>query len=196
MTSVLFDQITILIVVGNSIVLSLYGDLFANSQDSLENANDAFTYLFLCEFIMKFIGLGFIEYFSDVTNYLDLIVVICGLIDIQLRTVFPTNTRSINQQRVMNISLIKGIRIFRVLRIIRLLRNMKTMRRIMYGIYDSLLKIFSVLILLVIFLLIYMNFGMSVLKGSLSLSEHLNAFYLVFQVLSIENWNSVLYELS
>jgi hypothetical protein len=142
---------------------------------------------------MKLIGLGIIGYFSDITNYLDLIVVICGLVDIELRKLYPT-TGSIKQQRVVNISLIKGIRIFRVLRIIRLLRNMKTMRRIMYGIYDSVLKIIYVLLLLVIFLLIYMNFGMSVLKGGVELSEHLNAFYLVFQILSIENWNSILYE--
>lgn len=134
-------------------------------------------------------GLGITEYFSDVTNYLDLLVVGCGLIDIEIRNYYPSSNGSTSN------SAIKSIKIFRVLRIMRLSRNMKTMRRIMTGIYDSLLKILYVLILLVVFILIYMILGMSLLKEDSLFSKHLNAFYIVFQILTVENWNSILYEL-
>ena len=144
---------------------------------------------------MKIVALGVIEYFSDISNYIDLVVVICGVLDIELRRLYPTTGLTITQQKVVNISLIKGIRIFRVLRIVRLLRTMRTMRKIMQGIFRSLMKIIYVFLLLILFILIYMIFGMSILKGDPNLNSHINSFYLVFQILTTEAWNIALYKL-
>ncbi len=193
-TSSLFYYVLILIVIANSVVLSLYGDVMIERQSELESLNDIFTYLFLVEFLLKLIGLGITEYLTDNSNYIDMMVVISGLIDIELRNIYPQNKQS--QSYYGNIPVIKIIKIFQVLRILKILKNMTIMRNILIGIYDSLVKIFYVFVLLTVFILIYMILGMSVIKESESLSEHLNAFYLVFQILTIENWNSALYELS
>ena len=142
------------IVIGNSIVLSLFGNTFPETTN-LDLANDIFTYLFLVEFSMKLMGFGVSEYFSDISNYLDLIVVVSGLIDIELRN-FYMDWLSNHPNPFA-----KFIRILRVIRIMRLLRNMKAMRRILHGIYNSLLKIIYVLSLLILFILIYMILGMS-----------------------------------
>ena len=193
-TSSIFYYILILIVIANSIVLSLHGDVMIERQSQLESLNDIFTYLFLVEFLLKIIGLGITEYLTDISNYIDMMVVISGLIDIELRRIYPQSKQS--QSHYGNIPVMKIIKIFQVLRILKILKNMKIMRNILIGIYESLVKIFYVFVLLTVFILIYMILGMSVIKESESLSEHLNAFYLVFQILTIENWNSALYELS
>ena len=174
------------LVIGNSIVLSLYGNILSNDeQKKLNSINDIFTFCFLFELIIKIMALGVIEYFSDISNHLDIIVVICGLIDIEISTYFK-DTKS---------NAIKSIKIFRVLRILRLFKNIKTMKRILHGIVGSLSKIIYVLIILVLFILIYMILGMSLILNDNLLRGHLNAFYLVFQILSIENWNSILYQI-
>ena len=176
-----FEYLIITVVITNSIVLSLSGNLLSkDKQSGLELTNDLFTYIFLAEFSMKIIGLGLLEYFSDITNYFDLIVVVCGLVDIELRKILEKNQIGktlIQQERiVLNFSIVKVIRIFRVLRLLRLLRGMKTMKRVMQGIYNSLEKIMYVLILLIIFIFIYMILGMSLIKGSVTLSDHINSF--------------------
>ena len=194
-TSSIFYYILILIVISNSIVLSLHGDIMIERQSQLESANDVFTYLFLAEFLLKIIGLGITQYLTDISNYIDMMVVISGLIDIELRSIYPSSM-IVSQNIQGNVPIMKMIKIFQVLRILKILKNMNIMRNILLGIYESLVKIFYVFVLLTVFILIYMILGISVIKESESLSEHLNAFYLVFQILTIENWNSSLYELS
>jgi Ion transport protein len=188
-----FEFFVFLIVTANSVILSFSGNLFDESYGStFELINDIFTYTFLLEFIVKIIGIGIKEYYFDITNFVDFSVLVIGFTDIYLRV---NSDISSSQIMSMNLAVVRVLRIFRIFRVLRLLRNIQAMRTIMKGLYQSLINIIYVMLFLVIFIFIFMNLGMSLFKESTLFSNHLNTFYTVFSVLSIENWNATLYVL-
>ncbi len=88
--------------------------------------------------------------------------------------------------------IIKIFRICRVFRLAKVLKRVKTMRSIINGISRSISNILYTVCLLFLFIIIYILLGMSLLNDIEDLKTFLNAFYIVFQVLTMENWNFLL----
>ena len=89
--------------------------------------------------------------------------------------------------------ILKIFRIFRVFRIAKVLRKVKAMRNIINGINKSISNIMYTIGLLLLFIIIFLLLGMSLLKVIPDFGQFLNTFYIVFQALTVENYNGTIY---
>ena len=98
-----------LVIILNSIVLLItdYGDR-ENKTDynmELEQIGKVFNYIFILEFVLKVIAMGFImhpkSYIRDPWNWIDFIVVITGLIELFVGTQGAQSVRSLRVLRVL-----------------------------------------------------------------------------------------------
>ena len=150
--------------------------------------NLVFTIIFCVEMGLKLIGLSVIGYFLDPMNYLDGAVVILSIIEI---TVFNTGNNAISAFRTVRI-----FRTFRVLRVARLLRSLKSMHQIISVIGRSLGAFAYLAILLFLFMFIYALLGLQLfgnIQNSIFFSDFLSAIVSAFQIMTLENWQELLY---
>jgi hypothetical protein len=128
-------------------------------------------------------------------NYIDALVVILSIIE--LLFLGGSNT-SISAFRTIRI-----FRTFRVLRVARLFRYLKSMAKIIRIVGNSISDFAFIALLLLLFSCIFALLGMQIFGGKFDFPEgkpRANfddfhwAFVTVFQVLTLENWNVVLYD--
>ncbi len=184
-----------LMVVLNTIVLSLnhYG-IDPEMEEGLNSLNYAFTMLFVAETALKVIGLGIRGYFKDRLHLFDSSIVIFSLIELMLtgsKTVFSA------------FRAIRILKTFRVLRVARLFRYLQPLARILKVIGASISKIIYLALLLLLFIVIFALVGMEIFGGKFNFEEgnsrsnfdtFYNSFITVFQILTMENWQIVLYD--
>ena len=182
-------------VILNTIVLSIdhYG-ISSELSNALSTINTCFTYIFLVEMTVKLLAKGVRNYFKDYMNYFDAVVVVVSIIEL----IFLSGEKS----TLSAFRIIRVFRIFRVVRVARLFRYLQSMTLIMKVISGSLSKFIYIALLLLLFTVIYTLLGMQVFRGNFNFPEgkprsnfdsfH-NSFISTFQVLSIENWQSILY---
>ena len=190
-----FDYFIILVVCINAIFMALDGNLFTYEQiQNLNISNYVFNGIFIAEFILKFIGLGPIIYFSDAFTYLDVIIIVFAIVDMASPS---TNTDEIGKKQSLSSSLsfLRVFRIFRVLRLTKVLRRLKSMRLIIISIKKALVNVSYIVLILLMFILIFELLGMSLLNGNVNYQSFMSAFYITFQILTMENWNSIMYDL-
>lgn len=193
-------------------MMAIDGDNLAPADKvKIYTLNYLFNSVFILEFIVKVIGLGpisnlfhlltfkslthFSVYFSDTFNYLDTLIVVFSLVEIStdkyqninINPFIKTNSIDLSQ-----LSILKVFRIFRVFRLAKVLRRVKAMRNIIIGINRSISNILYTVALLFLFIIIYVLLGMSLLTNIEDMNSFINALYVVFQTLSMENWNFVL----
>ena len=191
-TSSIFDYFIILIVLSNTVILALDGNIFSpETTDIINRTNYYFNAVFIAEFLIKFVGLGPIVYFSDAFTFLDLFIIIFAIVDMTQEEPPTKNEININSKA----SIINVFKIFRVLRIAKILRKLKSMRVIIYSIKRSLANLSYIVIILLMVLFIFQLLGMTILNGNVRYQSFLIAFYTTFQILTTKNWNSILYEL-
>ena len=190
-----FHFLMIFCVILNTIVLSIdhYG-ISNELSNTLSIINTCFTYIFLVEMMVKLLAKGIRNYFKDYMNYFDAVVVIVSIIEL----IFVSGEKS----TLSAFRIIRVFRIFRVVRVARLFRYLQSMTLIMKVISGSLSKFIYIALLLLLFTVIYTLLGMQVFRGNFNFPEgkprsnfdsfH-NSFISTFQVLSIENWQSILY---
>eukprot|EP00347_Sterkiella_histriomuscorum_P003601 403363663 len=196
----IFENFMLLSVLINTIVLS--ADRYNISQDeeaTLITINNFFSALFIAEMCIKLFSNGVRKYLSDKLNYLDGIVVILSIVEIILN-------QSGNSSGTQKLSAFKTVRIFRtfrVLRVARLLRSLRSMQVIIGVIQRSVMSFVYIASLLLLFIFIFALLGMQIFGGQFKNHEFENsanydtfhdAFITVFQVLTIENWQTILYE--
>ena len=144
---------------------------------------------------LKILGLGINNYLRETMNYLDGAVVILSIVELA----FLSNSGgSLSAFRTVRI-----FRTFRVLRVARLLRSMQSMQVIIGVIGRSMSSFVYLAILLLLFIFIYSLMGMQLFGGQFNNFEGTKpranfdsfgvAFLTVFQLLTMENWNSILY---
>lgn len=134
-------------------------------------------------------------YFSDTFNYLDVLIVAFGVMDM-VTTNYDIYDNPFIKMDTVNYSylrIFKIFRIFRVFRLLKVLRKIKAMRKIINGINNSISNIFYTIALLFLFIIIYILIGMSLLNKIKDFNDLLNTLYIVFQALSMENWSNLLY---
>ena len=181
------------IVISNIVTLSLnrYG-MSAEQEDTLSGMNTSFTIIFAIEMGLKLVGLGVKHYSRDKMNYLDSFITLLSIIEL----IFLSKSGSA-------ISAFRGVRVFRlirVVRIVRLFRYLQSMAHIFQVISRSISKFIYLALFLLLLIVIYSLLGMRIFANkfdsSISRSNFDSfhwAFITVFQVLTLENWQSVLY---
>lgn len=166
-------------------------------SNTLDSANSVFTWIFIFEMSTKVVAVGPKKYLQDKMNWLDGTVVSMSIFELLLTAVGGSGG---------NLSAFKTVRVFRtfrVLRIARLLRALKSMKVIIAVISRSASSFVYITLLMFVFIFIYTLLGMQVFGGHFNFPDGLPrgnfdsfiiAFLTVFQVLTTENWNSVLFD--
>ncbi len=187
-----------LCVLANTVVLALnrYG-MSTSESNTLDNINTMFTGIFIAEMALKLMGVGIVGYLSDAMNYVDGIVVIFSVIEL----IFLNSSGSSGVFRAFQAFRI--VRTFRVVRMVRLLRALRSMRLLIQVIGDTIASFAYIGMLLLIFIFIYSLVGMQLFGGRFNFQadgkprqnfDSFNrAFLSIYQVLTIENWQSLLY---
>ena len=189
-----------LLVLINTVLLGL--DRYGQSESEknlLSNINIVITAVFIGELVLKLAGMGLVKYFSDSMNYLDFAVVIFSLVEI----IFLNGQGALSSFRTLRIfRVIRLIRTFRVLRVARLLRTLRSMQTIIEVIGKTIGSFAYIGLLLLIFILIYALFGMQLYGGRFNFPDGTprqnfnsfnKAFLSIFQILTMENWQDLLY---
>ena len=195
--SKVFNVLLIFSVVANTLVLSIdhYG-ISTEMQTVLQNINLVFTYIFIFEMGLKLVALGSVRYVKDSMNLFDGSIVILSIIELT----FTSGTKSV-------ISAFRTARIFRIFKVLRILRVAKifrylhSMAHIIAVISKSVTRYMYIGLLLFILMMVYTILGMQIFSGNFSSSSNSRAnfdsfhssFLSTFQILSVENWQSILY---
>ena len=162
--------------------------------------NTVFTWIFIVELSLKLGARGLKKYCSEVMNLLDGAVVMLSIIEMAMAAASGGGSGG-NLQAFRTV---RVFRTFRVLRVTRILRALKSMAIVMEVIKKSFMDFILITILMFVFIFIYTLLGRQVFQGTFTLNpgEDLPrsnfesfsvAFVTVFQVLTMENWQQVLY---
>ena len=163
-----FDLIVLGVVVINSFFLALDGNLLKpETLDNVNISNYIFNSIFILEYIVKFIGLGPLIYYADLFTYLDTLIIGLAISDYA----------------------------FRVIRLTKILRRLKSMRLIIVSMKKALVSVSYIVVILIMFILIFELLGMSLLSKNKHYKSFSEGFYITYQVLTLENWDGLLYEL-
>lgn len=190
-----FNYFIYISIITNTVVLAIdhYG-ISSSLQNTLAIFNIVFTFIFAFEIFVKILGVGLKMFLRDIMNYLDLAIVINSLIEF----VFLSGGKSA-------LTAFRAIRVFkliRAVRVARLLRYLQSMNHIIIVISRSIYKFAYVATLLLLFIVVYSLLGMQIYAGNLkfvrqsrsSFENFYWAFISIFQVLTIENWQNLLYD--
>ena len=201
--STLFDLFIIFIVLLNIISMLISGNLFdPELGDLIQLSNYGFNGVFMFEFVVKFIGIGPILYFSDPFTFLDLAIIGFAILDMATSaptveiTIVDTTSGPKSSNIASQLAFLRVFRIFRVMRIAKVLKKIKHFRVIIAGITNSIYSVAYNLLICFIFLLIFQLLGMSLLNSDPNYQSFMPSLYVTFQILTLENWNLIYYNLS
>ena len=187
-----FDYIILSIVIINSVFLAIDGNYIKPEiLNKLNISNYIFNAIFIFEYILKFIGLTPLVYFSDAFTYLDSIIICFAIVDMVSPTNNDTEVVGAKKNFSSQFSFLRVFRIFRVVRLAKLLKKLKKMRFIIVCIQKALSSISYIVIILIMFILIFELLGMSLLNGNYHYQSFLEGFYTTYQVLTLENWDLI-----
>lgn len=164
-----FDNLTLFVIILNSVKLVwdtyLLDSPSSSPQKTVSNVMDyVFTGIFMLEFLLKSIGMGFFidegTYLKDRWNILDLLIIGFSIIDYSVSSV--------------DISIIKLFRLLRALRPLRLISHNLSMKIVVIALIESIRAILNVLIVIVIIWLVFAILGVSLLAGKMHSCEDTN----------------------
>ncbi|XP_027831814.2 voltage-dependent L-type calcium channel subunit alpha-1S isoform X1 [Ovis aries] len=155
-------------------------------------ANRVLLALFTVEMLMKMYGLGLRQYFMSIFNRFDCFVVCSGLLEILLV-----------ESGAMTPLGISVLRCIRLLRIFKITKYWTSLSNLVASLLNSVRSIASLLLLLFLFIVIFALLGMQLFGGRYDFEDtevrrsnfdsFPQALISVFQVLTGEDWNSVMY---
>jgi len=112
----IFEVFILVVIICNLITMTMEYDDSPNLYFSaIEKISLIFTLIFIIEFLLKIIALGFKEYFNDTWNNLDFIVAITGIVDIIL--VLTSEDVGLGFSGIFKVFQI--VRVFRLIRVVR-----------------------------------------------------------------------------
>lgn len=197
------------------------GEAWNQYSRLLEILNFVFSCVFLVELVLKNIVLGFRDYFRDGFNIFDSIIVLLSIVELIVAP--PTFFNSSSDNFVELGGAWSALRAFRLFRLFKLARSWKKLRMLLAVVARTLGEVSWFLVLLGLFIFIFGLLGVSLFANQmrfdslgytipLSNSEAFfsveaqdqiprsnfddlgNGMIVVFQVLSGENWNTVMYD--
>ena len=193
-----FDIIVLAVVLINSVFMAIDGNIIKPEiLNNLNVSNYIFNGVYMFEYLVKFVGLSPIVYYSDAFTYLDTFIIVFSIID--MASPSDTDTDSMSGGKKKNVSsqlsFLRVFRIFRVVRLTKILRRIKSMRLIIVSITKAILNVSYIICIILMFILIFQLLGMSLLSGNYHYQSFLEAFYATYQILTLESWNELLIEL-
>ncbi|KAL1774993.1 voltage-dependent L-type calcium channel subunit alpha-1S isoform X1 [Sigmodon hispidus] len=155
-------------------------------------ANRVLLALFTIEMLMKMYGLGLRQYFMSIFNRFDCFVVCSGILEILLV-----------ESGAMTPLGISVLRCIRLLRLFKITKYWTSLSNLVASLLNSIRSIASLLLLLFLFIIIFALLGMQLFGGRYDFEDtevrrsnfdnFPQALISVFQVLTGEDWNSVMY---
>ncbi|KAJ7994007.1 hypothetical protein DPEC_G00261480 [Dallia pectoralis] len=155
-------------------------------------AEFVFLGLFLTEMSMKMYGLGPRNYFHSSFNCFDFGVIIGSIFEVIWTAVKPGASFGISVLRAL-----------RLLRIFKVTKYWNSLRNLVVSLLNSMKSIISLLFLLFLFIVVFALLGMQLFGGMFNFEEETPttnfdtfpaAILTVFQVLTGEDWNAVMYD--
>ncbi|KRX18133.1 Muscle calcium channel subunit alpha-1 [Trichinella nelsoni] len=189
-----FYWIVIVLVFLNTFVLTLEHHRQPLWLEEFQDyVNICFVILFALEMLLKMFCLGFYNYFMSLFNRFDCFVVLCSIVEI-----------SLTQARVIKPLGLSVLRSARLLRLFKVTRYWDSLRNLVASLLNSLRSIVSLLLLLFLFIVIFALLGMQIFGGKFKFDpfgskprSNFDSFpqslLTVFQILTGEDWNSVMY---
>ncbi|XP_057298022.1 voltage-dependent L-type calcium channel subunit alpha-1S-like isoform X2 [Hydractinia symbiolongicarpus] len=151
-----------------------------------------FTTTFFVEMLLRIFGLGYRDYFRSAFNVYDFIIVWLSIADLLYKHL--QNTGSIG------VSVLRSVRL---LRIFKVTRFWSSMQNVISSLMNSIRSILSLILLLLLFIFIFALLGMQLFGGQFhsihkgksrtSFDNFPKAMLAVFQIMTGEDWNSVMY---
>ena len=193
-----FDIIVLAVVLVNSVFMAIDGNIIKPEiLNRLNRSNYFFNAVYMFEYLVKFVGLGPIVYYSDAFTYLDTFIIVFSIIDMASPSDDDTDTIQGGKKKNVSSQLgfLRVFRIFRVVRLTKILRRIKSMRLIIVSITKAILNVAYIITIILMFILIFQLLGMSLLSGNYHYQSFLEAFYTTYQILTLESWNELLTEM-
>ena len=191
-----FDYFILFVVLVNSVFMALDGNIFKPEIiNNLNISNYVFNSIFFLEYIVKFIGLSPLVYYSDGFTYLDTVIIAFAILDMVMPSEVDDEQLGSKKSVSSQLSFLRVFRIFRVIRLTKILRRLKSMRLIIVSMKKALISVSYIVCILVMFILIFELLGMSLLSGNMHYQKFVEGFYTTYQILTLENWDGLLYEL-
>ena len=191
-----FDYIILAVVLVNSVFMALDGNIFKPEIiNKLNISNYVFNSIFFLEYVVKFIGLSPLVYYSDGFTYLDSVIIAFAILDMVMPSEVDDEQLGAKKSVSSQLSFLRVFRIFRVIRLTKILRRLKSMRLIIVSMKKALVSVSYIVVILIMFILIFELLGMSLLSGNIHYQKFVEGFYTTYQILTLENWNGLLYEL-
>eukprot|EP01022_Parablepharisma_sp_SALTPOND_P016346 TRINITY_DN2382_c0_g1_i1.p1 TRINITY_DN2382_c0_g1~~TRINITY_DN2382_c0_g1_i1.p1 ORF type:complete len:1853 (+),score=104.69 TRINITY_DN2382_c0_g1_i1:61-5559(+) len=162
----------------------------------MQQMNNVFTYIFIAEMMLKVFGLGVVRYLSDPINCADGLVVILSIVEL----VFLGSSHVTSSFR--SLQAFRTLRAFRLIRMVRCLRASNSMKLLVQIVASIMVSFVYIGVLLIIFTFIYSLLGMRLFGGRFDFPDgkprqnydsFYKAFLSVYQVLTHEGWQSLLY---
>ena len=213
-TNPLFDLFIIILIILNTIVLAAdHYPMDITAEFTLEIINFILTVLFSIEMIVKLLGLGVKQYVKDGFNTFDAVVVVASWAELAFAP-----PRFITGSNESGESALSALRTFRLFRVFKLARSWSDLRIILETIVKTLQDVSNFAVLLLLFMYIFSLVGMQFFANRFrfdndgivvplddplhALSEQPRAHFdtlgwaliTIFQLLSGENWNTVMYD--
>ncbi|XP_022258393.1 sodium channel protein 1 brain-like, partial [Limulus polyphemus] len=145
----------VLTVIAISSIMLCFEDVRLPERPQLQKAlfwlNVVFTIVFTLEMILKWIGIGFINYFSIGWNIVDFTVVLGSLLDLALGE--------------SQLSSLRAIRALRALRPLRAISRWKGMKVVVTSLLSAIPSILNVLLVCLLFWLIFCIIGVQIFAG-------------------------------
>ncbi|XP_025112114.1 voltage-dependent calcium channel type A subunit alpha-1-like isoform X8 [Pomacea canaliculata] len=147
--------------------------------------------LFISEMLIKMYGLGVRMYFQSSFNIFDCLVIVGSIVEVIWASIKPGSS--------FGISVLRALRLLRIFKVTRYWSNL---RNLVISLLSSMRSILSLLFLLFLFILIFALLGMQLFGGEMNFEEgrpssHFDTFPIalltVFQILTGEDWNEVMY---
>merc|ERR1719483_1795196 len=159
-------------------------------------------FLFYCEFVflalfvfemgVRMYALGLVAYFQSAFNRFDCIV-ICGSLFEEVWIIYGDRAGSFG---------ISALRALRLLRVFKVTKYWSSLRNLVVALTNAISSILSLLLLLFLFIFIFALLGMQLFGGTFNFTEGrptsnfdsiTSALLTVFQILTGEDWNQVMY---
>ena len=180
--------VTALVLINCAVLASDHYGIEQSTADVLEAINLTCTIAFAVEMILKLIGIGFKRYAEDHFNLFDGFLVLASVFELFLG------------DDAGGISVFRALRIFRIIKLTSSLDNFK---KVIKTIMSVLPEIGNFSMLMALFIFFYATMGMHLFGGKFLDTEeeprsHFDDFgwsvVTVFQILTGENWNTVMYD--
>ena len=185
-----FGPIFVVCIAVNTLVLAMEYDGMPNSYaNALDVINLILTIMFILEMVSKVIGMGFEEYSKDRFNMFDATVVILSIVELALSAGGG----------------LTALRAFRILRVLKLIRSWTSLQNFLYTIYLTVMELGNFTFIVVLTIFIFALLGMQLFGGKMcglddgdtprhNFDTLIWALVTVFQVLTGEDWNAVMYD--